>query len=215
MALKKKSAPAKQTRNPARTRMRLLQAATRLFSRKGYDGVSVDDIVGLARVNKRMVYHYYGSKDGLYGEVLRSVFQQLTDMEMQVAAASDSPVETITGILRSYFAFLNDHPEFASLLAWENLHQGRFIAKHPDLLSKNPVLQQLERTVRKGVSDGLFHPGIHVKHLLINLISVCIVYHANRYTLSQSIGIDLQSPKVQEEGLEHAIDLVLHGLKRR
>ena len=215
MASKKNSTPAKQTRNPERTRMRLLQAATRLFSHKGYDGVSVDDIVALARVNKRMVYHYYGSKDGLYCEVLRSVFQRLTEMELEVAGASDSPEETITGILRSYFIFLNDYPEFTALLAWENLHQGRFIAKHPDLLSKNPIIQQLERTVKKGISDGLFHPGIHVKHLLINLISVCIVYHANRYTLSQSIGIDLQSPKVQEEGLAHAIDLVLHGLKRR
>ncbi|MBN8708445.1 MAG: hypothetical protein J0I10_03645 [Verrucomicrobia bacterium] len=47
------------------------------------------------------------------------------------------------------------------------------------------------------------------------LISICFFYHANRFTLSQSVGLDLQSSRVSTEGLTHAIDLVLNGLKQR
>lgn len=205
----------KPTRDPDRTRSRLLRSAIRLFSERGCDGVSVDDIVKAAGVNKRMVYHYFGSKDGLYSEVLRDVFNRLTALELKAVGESGSPEETITGILESYFAFLGKNPEFVALLSWENLHQGQFVKKHPDLLSKNPVLGQLRQAVNEGVARGVFRPGIDVKHLLISLISLCFVYHANRFTLSQSVGLDLQSPRVLKEGLAHAIDLVLNGLKPR
>lgn len=208
-------APAKQSRNPDRTKSRLLRTATRLFSRRGYDGVSVDEIVATAGVNKRMVYHYFGSKEALYSEVLRDVFNRLADLEVQAISGSDDPGEAIAIILKAYFTFLNDNPEFVSLLSWENLHQGRFVKKHPGILSKNPVLQRLDETVKKGISQGIFHRGVNVKHLLISLISVCFLYHANRFTLSQSVGLDLRSRKVLDEGLAHAIDLVLNGLRSR
>lgn len=206
---------ARQTRNPDRTRGLLLRAATRLFSERGYDGVAVDDIVAAAGVNKRMVYHYFGSKDGLYSEVLRDVFNRLAAIELKAVGESGSPEEAIAGILESYFAFLGENPEFVNLISWENLHQGQFVKRHPDLLSKNPVLGRLREAVGEGVALGVFHPGIDVKHLLISLISLCFVYHANRFTLSQSVGLDLQSPRVLKEGLTHTIDLVLNGLKQR
>lgn len=211
----KKSVPVKQTRNPDRTRKRLLVAATRQFSQRGYDGVSVDDIVDAAKVNKRMVYHYYGNKEGLYSEVLRDVFQRLSDLEIKAVETSSAPGEAITHILKVYFAFLDENPEFVALLSWENLNGGRFIKKHPDLLNKNPVLRLLDKSVKQGIDQGVFEKGIKVKHLLINLISLCFVYHANRYTLSQSVGLDLQSRRVQEEGLAHAIHLVMNGLRKR
>lgn len=202
----------KQTRNPEQTRRRLVEAATRAFSAKGYDGVSVDDIVRAAGVNKRMVYHYFGDKDGLYAEVLRGVFGRLSDLELKTLEEASGPADTIRSILHAYFEFLGDNPEFVALLSWENLHQGRFIAASPGLLSKSPVLKRLEDVFRSGVADGIFRPGVNVKHLLISLISICFVYHANRYTLTQSIGLNLQSSKVLKEGLDHAVNLTLHGL---
>ena len=60
-------------RNPDRTRRRLLQAAIKLFAKQGFHAVSVDEIVDLAKVNKRMVYHYFGSKDALFEAALVEV----------------------------------------------------------------------------------------------------------------------------------------------
>ena len=53
-------------RNPVRTRSRLLAAGVKLFAARGYHGVAVDEIVAVARCNKRMLYHYFGDKEGLY-----------------------------------------------------------------------------------------------------------------------------------------------------
>lgn len=202
----------KKTRNPELTQQRLLKAATKLFAEKGFDGVSVDDIVASAEINKRMVYHYFGDKEGLYVAVLKQVFSRLSDVELKTLDDISDPAGTIRKILQTYFAFLNENPEFVALLSWENLYRGRFIAANPGVLSKSPVLKRLEEFLREGVAQGVIHPGVNVKHLLISLISLCFVYHANRYTLSQSVGLNLESPKILKEGLEHAIDLTLHGL---
>ena len=73
--------PQRVLRNPDRTRRRILQAAIRLFAKHGFHAVSVDQIVGQARVNKRMVYHYFGSKDALFEAALSEVYKRIEEIE--------------------------------------------------------------------------------------------------------------------------------------
>src|SRR5450432_2914601 len=48
------------TRNPGRTRERILSAALKEFAAKGFAGARVDTIARRAAINKRMLYHYFG-----------------------------------------------------------------------------------------------------------------------------------------------------------
>lgn len=57
----------------ASSRDSILQAGTVAFSKSGYKGTTVDDIANLAGVNKRMIYHHFGSKRGLYDEIVTAV----------------------------------------------------------------------------------------------------------------------------------------------
>ena len=59
------------TRDPEATKQRILDAALREFSEKGIAGARVDAIAARAKVNKRMLYYYFGSKEGLFQEILR------------------------------------------------------------------------------------------------------------------------------------------------
>ncbi len=190
-------------------------SATRLFSTRGFDGVSVDDIVEAAGVNKRMVYHYFKNKEGLYLAVLGEVFRRLSDFELEAIESASDPIQAIASILEAYFAFLGKNPEFVALLSWENLSHGRFTGRQPELLSKNPVLTRLRTAVNEGVRLGVFRENIDVKHLLVSLISLCFVYHANRYTLSRSVGLNLESAAVLRKGLALVTDLTLNGLRKR
>ena len=53
-------------RNPERTRTRILSAALKEFAAKGFAGARVDNIARRAAINKRMLYHYFGDKEGLF-----------------------------------------------------------------------------------------------------------------------------------------------------
>lgn len=174
-------------------RDRLLRAATRLFAEAGFSGTTVDEIVAAARVNKRMVYHYFGDKEGLYHAVLADVYSSLAEVELGTLAHK-TDVDTLTGeIVRSYFDFLENHPEFVRLLLWENLNDGRGLARIGARVSKDPMLQALGKFLREGIEAGHMRPDMDARHLLISLIGLCLIYSSNRYTLSRSLRMDLGS----------------------
>jgi len=192
----------------------LLEAAIRLFSDRGYHAVSVDEIVAAARVNKRMVYHYFGDKKALLQAALAEVYGRLECVELHAAGVDASPRDKLTRVLRGYFEFLDHNPEFVRLVLWENLERGRLLAKGRHSLSKNPFLKRLRQIIQEGMVSGDFHGGIDIPHLLIHFIGLCFIYHSNRYSLTQSVGLDLSDSKVKARGLKQVLQLVFEGIDR-
>jgi len=74
------------------TRTNLLAAATRLFSERGFDGVSTRDIANAAGTTLPSISHHFGSKAGLYQAVLQRVSEE---MEERFSAASAAALEII------------------------------------------------------------------------------------------------------------------------
>ena len=204
--------PSPVQRNPDRTRRRILQSAIRLFARHGFHAVSVDQIVGQARVNKRMVYHYFGSKDALFEAALSEVYKRIESIEFHAVERGRSPREKLSRLLESYFEFLDQEPEFTRLLQWENLEKGRHLTKSNHLLTKNPFLTLFRGIIESGIAAGEFRADVDVRHLLIQFIGLCFIYHSNRFSLSQSLEMDLGDAKVKERGLNQVLRLVFDGI---
>lgn len=202
----------KMSRNPVKTQRKILKAGIRLFSQRGYDGVSVDEIVNRAGVNKRMLYHYFGNKKGLYVAVLMEVFGRLEKIELEALEKTNSVKQAIDEILTSYSNFLNKNHEFVNLVLWENLNQGRFLKKHPSLLSKNPFVSRLREVLDEGVLNGEIVDGVDARQLLVSLIGLCFVLYANRYSLKHTVGLDYLDPEVLAQGMESARTIVLNGI---
>lgn len=202
-------------RNPDRTRRRLLAAAIRLFARQGYDGVSVDQIVAAAKANKRMVYHYFGDKTGIYRAAFDDVYRRLEQLEFHAVESGATPTARLTKLLAAYFDFLDANPEFVRLLLWENLAKGRQLAARRKVLDKNPFLQRFRAITEDGIARGEFRAELDVTHLLINLIGLCFIYHSNRFSLSQSLAVDLDDPKVKQAALRQVLALVFSGIAKR
>lgn len=206
--------PQSSQRNPERTRRRILQAATKLFAKSGYHAVSVDEIVGSVSVNKRMVYHYFGSKDKLFEAVLATVYQRVEETELRALEEGKSAKERLSRLIEGYFKFLAAQPEFTRLLLWENLEKGRHLTKENHSRSKNPFFEKFTATVEEGVEKGEFRSDLDVPHLLIQFIGLCFIYHSNRYSLSHCFGINLGKPEVRQAGLEQVLKLVFDGITK-
>jgi AcrR family transcriptional regulator len=196
--------PPSQTRDPARTRSRLLAAGVRLFSARGFHGVAVDEIVAAATCNKRMLYHYFGDKEGLYVEVLRHVYARMEAAEMAPLPATATTEQAIRAVIARHFEFLAENPAFVKLLLWENLNEGRLLAKHPGLLSKAPIIERLREILERGRDRGELAGVGDVRHLLVLMIGMCFIYFSNRHTLRQAVGLDADRPEVQRRGLRLA-----------
>lgn len=99
------------------TRERILHAALREFSDKGFAGARVRTIADAARSNLRMIYHYFGNKQGLYRAVFQGVFEQ------RVASMS-APGETLPEVLCTYQIAFSSGIERLRMLQWEALEVG-------------------------------------------------------------------------------------------
>ena len=67
--------------DPEETRRAIFAAAAEPFSRRGFDGVVVDDIARAARVNKAMIYYHFDDKLGLYREIVQDMLREAGDAD--------------------------------------------------------------------------------------------------------------------------------------
>tara|TARA_A100001015_G_scaffold290507_1_gene363604 strand:- start:106 stop:657 length:552 start_codon:yes stop_codon:yes gene_type:complete len=80
-------------RDPEQTKSRLIEVASKMMADHGVAGLRVDRVASLAKINKRMIYHYFGDKEGLAVKVL----------EKQLLAITPVLSESEIGTLRYFF----------------------------------------------------------------------------------------------------------------
>ncbi|MDG4826579.1 TetR family transcriptional regulator [Asanoa sp. WMMD1127] len=91
--------PTSRARNAASTRQAILDAAVTAFTRHGYDGVGVRDIAAAAGVTAMLVNRYFGSKEGLFVEVVDVSFTPPTMVPADPAAPGDLALETARSLV--------------------------------------------------------------------------------------------------------------------
>jgi TetR/AcrR family transcriptional regulator len=134
-------------RDPERTKKRILAAAEKEFSAKGFAGARVDAIAKRARVNKRMLYHYFGNKEGLFREILR---RAMTEPDSPFRSLDPPP--SIGEHLLHFHQASADNPDFVRLLEWEALAFGsrRIIGEEERRTQELDGLRQIERAQAEG-----------------------------------------------------------------
>lgn len=90
----------------------ILQTALKLFCARGYDAVGVQEIVDQAGVTKPTLYYYFGSKQGLLEEILRSNSAILEEMLREAVDLPGQVPEVLYRVARAYFDFAGTHRQF-------------------------------------------------------------------------------------------------------
>ena len=201
-------------RDPQRTRSNILVAATVEFSGKGLDGARVDEIAHRSGVNKRMIYHYFNDKEGLYLAVLDKIYTAIRTAEIDLSPADQDPAEGMRTLVRFTWKYLVAHPEFLNLLATENLHHATNLKKLPHICElHSPLIGMISDVLRRGVKRKLFRRGVDPMQLYISIAALGFFYLSNRHALSTIFGRDLGAPMALAERESHIADVVLGYLR--
>jgi AcrR family transcriptional regulator len=201
-------------RDPERTRSTILAAATAEFSRKGLDGARIDAIARRSGANKRMIYHYFGGKEGLYLAVLEKSYTAIRTAESELKLADQDPIEGMRTLVRFTWKYLTAHPEFLSLLATENLHRATNLKKLPRIRElHSPLIAMISELLQRGATRKLFRKGVDPMQLYISIAALGFFYLSNKYTLSTIFGRDLNEPAALNKRESHIADLVLGFLR--
>ncbi|MEW6063680.1 TetR family transcriptional regulator [Desulforamulus profundi] len=199
------SARAEESKN------RILLAAADIFSRKGLDGARVDEIAAAARINKRMIYHYFESKENLYVEVLRYNYRKIYNLAKGAFIPGADPMENVERALRQYFYFLARDEEFVRLVNWEALNRGRYGSRVlPQLLDL--FESDLGQILQDGINRGVFRPDLDIRQTLLSMHALCLIYFSRRETVQPMWAGDMMSEDMLEERCRHILDFTFNGI---
>jgi AcrR family transcriptional regulator len=209
------SATAPRRRDAAVTKEAILKAGCAEFSQHGLTGARIDRIANRSGCNIRMIYHYYGSKEGLYIAVLEDTYRRIRSLERQLDLAHMDPVEGMRKLVDFTFTYLLENPDFASLIRNENLQEGAYLRKSRVVPETTlPLLTALENLLARGRAGGQFPRLVDPVQLYVTILSLCLTHLSNRHTLSIMFQRDLAAREWLEARREHAIEVVITYLTR-
>ncbi|PTQ08541.1 TetR family transcriptional regulator [Sphingomonas oleivorans] len=194
----------KQKRDAEQTRRTLMRAALREFATHGYSGARAERIAKTARRNIRMLYHYFGSKEGIYIAVLEDAYASIRAEEAKLAIDYERPLEGLIGLLDFTFAYFAANPYFEALLRTENMMRGKYV-RRSRLVPETafPLRQTISRLIESGQAKGLFREGLDDAQIYITITALSRFHLANAWSLSALLEIDMGSREWLAERLDH------------
>jgi AcrR family transcriptional regulator len=146
-------------KHPDVRRAEMLDRALALFVQRGYDNVSLNDLIADAGVSKGAFYHWFPSKNALITSLAeRSAREQLAAVESALGQCTGNALDRLNAVLQAGFdvKMRMGTPEqlaaMVALLGPENAHlYGRIVAVAEDLF--RPLLT---RVISDGVAEGIF-----------------------------------------------------------
>lgn len=203
-------------RDSDKTRSVILKAAINEFSKNGYGGATVEKIVQRAKRNERSLYYHFGNKEGLYIAALEFLYEKQMLAEQALKLSDVPAVEAIRKLVRFTWSYYRDNPEYLSLLNTENLYKAAHLKKSSARMKGifSPKMKLLEEILERGASEGVFNNKVPVDYVFLLISSLCYLYVSNRYTISNYLGRNLESPEAREGWLNYIEELVVDHLSR-
>ena len=206
-------ATAPRRRDPARTRTEILDVATREFAARGYSGARVDEIAALTRTTKRMIYYYFGGKEGLFVAVLQRAYARIRALEQEVDVEHLDPEAAVRCVAELTFDHHESHPDFIRLVSIENIHRAEHMAKLDDFVALNsPAIAVLEGILGRGYAEGTFRRRIDPVDMHMMISAFCVFRVANRHTFGTIFGRDMLDPELRDRYRRMVGDMVVSYL---
>jgi hypothetical protein len=158
---------------PLNTEEKILEAAKRVFVRKGFDGARMQEIADEAGINKALLHYYFRSKDKLFTVIFDETLGQLTGTIHELLNSSDNIFELIDKFVDFYTDFLKKNP-------------------HVPIFILNEIYQNPERMKQRIEKNGIFPKPMDIAikfskqaengeikevnpiYFVLNMISMCI-----------------------------------------
>lgn len=201
---------ARWKQNPEAVKANILRVAGEVFAKQGLSGARVDEIAARTETSKRMIYYYFGDKEGLYLCALEEAYARVRSKEKELDLGGLAPADALRRLVEFTFEHHRDHPDFIRLVMIENIHNGDYLGRSEAIRDLNEgAVSRLEEIIERGCHEGVFRPGVDplVVHWQISALSFFNV--SNRPTFSRIFGDRLAQDAGQDLLRETAVRAVL------
>ena len=214
-AARPKAAAESRTNDPERTIADIIEVATREFSEKGLAGARIDDIAEAMRTSKRMIYYYFGSKEGLYIRVLEEAYRRIREIEAGLHLEDLDPEDALRRLVGFTVDYQLANPDFIRLVMTENIHRGEYLKQSKLIHKLNlPAIEGLRRIYERGVAAGVFRAGLDPVDLHMSISALSFFNTANRHTFALIFKRDFDSPAAVAARRDSIIEMIVRFVRR-
>jgi TetR/AcrR family transcriptional regulator, fatty acid metabolism regulator protein len=182
----------------------LLDAAVRVFARKGYHACRVGDIAKEAGVAYGLLYHYFSSKEEVLATIFRETWSQLIETTRSIEATGDPASDQIRKLAEVILRTWRRNPDLVRVLVRE-------VARSPHLQHEIEEIghgvDAVERIIRHGQDTGEFRRELEPR------LAALIVYGAIEQILtSWVLGSSPRSDEAVEKAERTVVQMLVDGL---
>lgn len=172
-----------RTNDPARTMAGILEVATKEFAEKGLSGARIDAIADATRTSKRMIYYYYGSKEGLYIAVLEESYRRMRAIEAELHLENMPPEAALRRLVEFTFDHHCSNEDFIRLVMNENIERGAYLAQSRTIQELNvPAIAAIAELYGRGVAQGVFRAGLDPTDIHASISALTFFTVSNQHT---------------------------------
>jgi len=207
---RKKEPVRTRSQDPDGTKRNIIDVAMREFADNGLSGARIDEIAAKTDASKRMIYYYFGDKDGLYLRCLEEAYRLVRRGEAELELNHLSPVDALRRLVEFTFEHHNGHPDFIRMVMIENIHNGIFLERSEIIQELNATaIDSLSRIYSRGADAGVFRKGIEPLDLHWQISALCFFNVSNRPTFGRIFKKVMDSDEQQARLRDQVVDMVL------
>jgi AcrR family transcriptional regulator len=141
-------------------RRQILDAAVRVFARRGFHTSRVGDIAEEAGVAHGLLYHYFASKDEVLETVFRENWSELLARFEQVEASGEPADEKLRGIVKILLRTWRNDPDLVTVMVRE-VGRSAHLASQVDVIGQGFAV--IERVIAQGQAEGVFRKELDAR----------------------------------------------------
>jgi len=138
----------------------ILDAAVRVFARKGYHTSRVGDIAEEAGIAHGLLYHYFSSKEEVLQTVFRENWSELLETFRRIEGSDEPALDQLQGIAKVLLRSWRNDPDLVRVMVRE-------VARSPQLQGQVDEIREgflvIQRVIERGQAEGTFRPELDAR----------------------------------------------------
>ena len=193
----------------------ILEVARREFADKGLSGARIDAIAEATQTSKRMIYYYFGSKEGLYLAVLEEAYRKVRETESALNLDGLSPVQALRTLVEFTFDHHRNNEDYIRIVMSENMERGAYLVRSEKIRDLNkPAITAIQRLYARGVAEGSFREGLDPVDIHASISALSFFNVSNQYTFGaiyKTVSFEGEAAAMRRKNV---VDMVLRFVRK-
>ena len=204
-----------RTNDPQRTMAGILEVAMAEFAEKGLDGARIDAIAAATRTSKRMIYYYFGSKEGLYLAVLEESYRRMRSIEGDLHLEDLPPEDALRRLVGFTFDHHYGNQDYIRLVMSENMQRGVYLAQSRNIQQLNvPAIEAIRKLYERGLAQGIFRSGLDPVDIHASISALTFFNVSNQHTFGLIFKLDIAATLVLTTRRDNIIEMIVRFVRR-